>query len=504
VLATTGFLGGRYRLIEPLGTGGMSVVWRCHDEVLDRPVAVKWLTPRFAADTYFRDRIRVEAKAVARLSHPHIVAVYDYGESIGQDGSPVPFVVMELVEGRSLADRLTGGPLPWRTAVEVAAEVAAALSAAHGRGMIHGDITPANVMLTPAGAKVVDFGVSAVVGERRGDVPIFGTPAFVAPERLAGADAGPAIDVYGLGVLLYLALTTELPQPEQPAPPTVAGLPPDVAVLCGQCLQPDPAARPSSAEVTRRLAAAAGIRVAPIDPTAPTAPAAPAAPAAEPARDAGQAEHLDPDNSSAAPPGADRAPTGTRIMPPSSWHKPETGVRLAPPWWQWRGRGMMIAAVAVIGVLAVIVTRPVGQPEGTAPSVSPTSNAAAPVITASPAPATAAVSVPTTTAIRCAVTVNEQIWNDGATLYVTVTNHGAADITGWALTFTLPSGQQIAHNWNGRWTQSGTQVTVRHVEYNVILPAGHELVVGANLTFHGKTASVAPTQFALNGAGCMV
>src|SRR5262249_1857596 len=137
------FLAGRYRLIERLGSGGMAVVWRAYDEGLARQVAVKLLTPGFAAGAASRGRVRAEAQAAACLSHPNITNVYDYGEAGGPDETPTPFVVMELLEGVSLADRLGRGSLPWRTAVRVCAEVAAALAAAHARGLVHRDVKPA-------------------------------------------------------------------------------------------------------------------------------------------------------------------------------------------------------------------------------------------------------------------------------------------------------------------------------------------------------------------------
>ncbi|HEX7745947.1 MAG TPA: serine/threonine-protein kinase, partial [Micromonosporaceae bacterium] len=261
----TELLDRRYRLIEPLGAGGMSVVWRGYDEVLGRQVAVKVLAARLATDRAFRHRIRLEAQAAARLCHPHITNVYDYGES-RRRSLTVPYVVMELIHGETLAARLRRtGSMPWEEAVTTGAEVASALAAAHARGVVHRDVTPGNVMLTPTGAKVLDFGISAVTGDsdRGPDGSLLGTPAYLAPERLDRGQVSPASDVYALGLLLYRALTGHLPWEAptttqmlrahlyvEPAPmPAVPSLPDDVAQLCERCLAKDPAARPSSAEV---------------------------------------------------------------------------------------------------------------------------------------------------------------------------------------------------------------------------------------------------------------
>jgi serine/threonine-protein kinase len=269
-------IAGRYRLIERLGTGGMSVVWRGYDEVLGRPVAVKVLSPQLAADQTFRDRLRQEALAAARLSHPHITGIFDFGEAPLSERLTVPYVVMELNDGESVAACLSRrGPLPWREAVTVATEVASALAAAHARGVVHRDVTPANVMLTPAGAKVVDFGISAIVGERDAapDGSLLGTPAYLAPERLAGAQVTSATDVYALGLLLYRELTGRLPWPAEttaealrahlyaaPAPlPALPGMPPAVAELCLRCLAKTPTDRPAAADAARALAATVGL-----------------------------------------------------------------------------------------------------------------------------------------------------------------------------------------------------------------------------------------------------
>jgi eukaryotic-like serine/threonine-protein kinase len=270
-------LAGRYRLVAKLGTGGMSVVWRGYDETLGREVAVKVLAPQLATDRTFRDRLRQEALAAARLCHPHITGVYDFGEALLSEHLTVPYVVMELNDGESVGARIgRQGSLDWPEAVMVCAEVASALATAHARGVVHRDVTPANVMLTGAGAKVVDFGISAVVGQRDAgpDGSLLGTPAYLAPERLGGAPVSPATDVYALGLVLYRALTGRMPWPAQtttealrahlyadPEPvPELPGMPPAVADLCLRCLAKDPADRPLSAELARGLAATVGVR----------------------------------------------------------------------------------------------------------------------------------------------------------------------------------------------------------------------------------------------------
>ena len=157
-------LDGRYRLDEVLGVGGMSVVWKATDDVLGRAVAVKILAGDFAFDPDARAAVLAEAQAVAQLSHPNICNVFDYGESLQADGHMVPYVVMELLTGPSLADRLEEGPLAPQEALKVAAEVAAGLAAAHAHGVVHRDVKPGNVILTSSGAKVFDFGIAAIAG----------------------------------------------------------------------------------------------------------------------------------------------------------------------------------------------------------------------------------------------------------------------------------------------------------------------------------------------------
>ncbi|XVV11789.1 protein kinase domain-containing protein [Actinoplanes sp. CA-131856] len=259
-------LGGRYKLLGELGRGGMAVVWRARDEVLGRRVAVKVLAARFAGDPQSRARIRDEARAAATLSHPNIAQVYDFGEA-SETGTPLPYVVMELINGPTLQQRVASGPLPPRKVFRICGEVAAALAAAHADGLVHRDIKMANIMVTPAGAKVVDFGIAAAVGLEPEEM-LVGTPAYLAPERLSGAAVEPASDVYALGVLLYRLLAHESPWSVEsttqmlrahvhvePAPlPDLPGVPATVADLITRCLRKDPTERPTASEVSAILA----------------------------------------------------------------------------------------------------------------------------------------------------------------------------------------------------------------------------------------------------------
>lgn len=288
-------LARRYRLIDQIGAGGMSVIWRARDEVLDRFVALKVLAPSLAADARFRDMVREEARAAAQLVHPHVTSVHDYGETVDPDGSITSFVVMELLTGEELELRLTEGPLPWTEAVQVGAQVADALAAAHRLGIVHRDITPSNVMMTPMGVKVLDFGIATRIGapDEDEDGGTFGTPAYVAPERLDGAPAQPATDVYSLGVLLHEALTGRVPYPadtwEQlsaalaggPAPTLadVPELPTEVARICLRSLARDPADRPTARQIATVLR---GHLLTPDPPTATIAVPAPPPPTQPP------------------------------------------------------------------------------------------------------------------------------------------------------------------------------------------------------------------------------
>ncbi|MFY1695582.1 MULTISPECIES: serine/threonine-protein kinase [unclassified Solwaraspora] len=310
-------LARRYRLIDRIGAGGMSVIWRARDEVLDRVVAIKVLAASLAADARFRSLVREEARSAAQLIHPHVTAVHDYGEAVAPDGTVTAFVVMELLSGEELDARLTAGPLPWPAAVEICAQVAEALAAAHRLGIVHRDVTPANIMMTAIGAKVLDFGIATQVGapdeDEEGET--FGTPAYVAPERLDGRPAQPATDVYSLGVLLYETLSGRVPYPADTwedlnqalageiPPLTVTGLPAPVVDICLRCLSRDPLRRPTA----HQIGAALRDQLLPADPQAATmlAPTMtlptvddPAATAGRPADDSGKSPAATPERRS--------------------------------------------------------------------------------------------------------------------------------------------------------------------------------------------------------------
>ncbi|HEV2871880.1 MAG TPA: RodZ domain-containing protein [Actinomycetota bacterium] len=269
---------GRYRLVRRIATGGMGEVWQADDTVLGRRVALKLLVEELAADDRATRRFVREARAVAR--------VFDFG----RDGG-VPFLVMELLEGETLAARLASGPVGPAEAVRVAAAVADALDAAHRRGIVHRDVKPSNVMLTRDGeVKVLDFGIAAAADETHSTTGsgLYATVAYVSPERVAGEPATPASDVYSLGAVLYEllcgrppfsgsspALVARAHLHDQPVPvrQLAPWVPARLAEACQAALAKDPARRPSSAATMaiRLRAAAAAATGAALDEAGPAA-----------------------------------------------------------------------------------------------------------------------------------------------------------------------------------------------------------------------------------------
>jgi hypothetical protein len=468
----TELLDRRYRLVEPLGRGGMSVVWRGYDEVLGRQVAVKVLDARLATDRALRHRLRLEARAAARLCHPHITSVYDYGEA-RRHGRAVPYVVMELVHGESLSARLRrAGSMPWREAVVTAAEVASALAAAHSRGVVHRDVTPGNVMLTAGGAKVLDFGISAVAGEadRACDGRLLGTPTYLAPERVHDGRVTPASDVYAVGLLLYRALTGRLPWDAptttqmlrahlyvEPLPmPPVPGLPAEVAELCERCLAKDPAARPTSAEVAASLVAAVGLTVAPVSP-APIG--------GFPELDAGTV-------------------AGTTFLP---WSAPTDVVPIG----RRRARSDRVRIGTATAGLAAIIGLVWGM-TGRTPATGDAGGDRPERV------GMAAVADPT-----CKVTYALRADSGrGFRADLTITNRAARAAEDWTLTFAFPGDQRSTAVGSGTVDQTGRDVVIGPAPEAANLPPG----ASAQVTMTGTYAegNALPTRFELDGMPCDV
>ncbi len=205
-------LNGRYRLVRERARGGMAVVWEAHDTMLDRPVAVKTLHPQFAGDPEFLERFRREARAAAGLAHPNIVAVYDVGEDVE---TKAPFIVMELVEGESLKDAIRAqGPRSNADVRRVGAAVASALDYAHRRGVVHRDVKPQNILIGEDGRpRLTDFGIAQALaaGGLTRTGAVMGSVHYLAPELARGRPATPAVDVYGLGAVLYEMATGRVP-----------------------------------------------------------------------------------------------------------------------------------------------------------------------------------------------------------------------------------------------------------------------------------------------------
>jgi beta-lactam-binding protein with PASTA domain/tRNA A-37 threonylcarbamoyl transferase component Bud32 len=259
----------RYELHRKLARGGMSDVYLARDLLLDRPVAVKVLFPEYARDPTFVERFRREARAAANLNHPNIVAIYDWGEQSG-----TYFIVMEYVEGRSLSDIIRAdGPLHPRRSAEITADVAAALGFAHRNGVVHRDVKPGNVIISPSGqVKVADFGIAQAIsgGADQSNLTqagaVMGTATYFSPEQAQGKPVDPRSDLYSLGCVLFEMLTTRPPfggdtpvaiayqHVQSPAPlPSASGVmvPSALEAITMQLLAKDPGDRYASAEDLR-------------------------------------------------------------------------------------------------------------------------------------------------------------------------------------------------------------------------------------------------------------
>jgi eukaryotic-like serine/threonine-protein kinase len=359
-------LAGRYRLGEQIAVGGSARVVAAIDERLGRRVAVKLVDAAVvdATDPAARQRFVRESRASAGFSHPHAVAVYDAGEDAG-----LLYLVMELVDGPSVAQLVAGGPLPIERAVRIAEQVLAALEAAHASGVVHRDVKPANVLITPSGdAKLADFGIAKRFDDLTESVTrtgfVVGTPRYLAPEQALGRPLTPASDVYAVGVLLYEMLAgvppydgataTEAALAHQVAPvPDVTerrpDVPPAIAAAVARALAKDPADRFQTAR-----AMASALR---------------------------------------------RSPTGTQVMPavpPRAADRPTgTGATRTRPDHRW----LVVATVGVLVLSAVAAVVIADDDDVLAPGgTSPSSPATTPASTAptTVAPTTVATVPPTT------------------------------------------------------------------------------------------------------------
>ncbi|MFI6643138.1 protein kinase [Streptomyces sp. NPDC050504] len=326
---------GRYVLDAVQGEGGMATVYRARDTALGRTVAIKVMSGALGGDESFGRRFQREARTVAALSHPHVVAVHDIGEHEVPGGVPVPYLVMEFVEGESLRERLVRGPVSYDEALRITREVLAALSASHAKGIVHRDVKPANVMLGEGGScKVMDFGIARAVEAvgthltRTGLV--IGTVPYMAPEQAMGAAVDTRTDLYSVGVMLFELLSGRLPFPDDSIPtllykhvheppPSLAsiGAPHSGARLAvvqpvlDRALAKAPDERYADAAAMRAALAPGGLHAAPTR-TAAAPPLRPPAPRGFPA-EAGPPP----------PPGGVNPPRPQ--LPPQQWHRAAAG-----------------------------------------------------------------------------------------------------------------------------------------------------------------------------------
>src|SRR5215469_7041927 len=214
---TPGIRLGPYEVVEPLGAGGMGEVYRARDTRLERTVAIKILPAHLSSDPGRKQRFEREAKTISGLNHPNICVLYDVG---AQDG--VDYLVMEFVEGETLAKRLEKGPLPLEQVLKLGGQIADAMDKAHRSGVVHRDLKPGNIMLTPVGAKLLDFGLAkpaprmaslATLTATKNDSPlteegtVVGTFQYMSPEQVEGKDLDGRSDIFSLGAVLYEMLT---------------------------------------------------------------------------------------------------------------------------------------------------------------------------------------------------------------------------------------------------------------------------------------------------------
>jgi serine/threonine-protein kinase len=371
-------LGGRYRIVRHVAKGGMAEVYLGHDQLLDRPVAVKVLVPDLAQDATFVERFRREAQAAAGLNHHNIVSVYDFGQDDGAH-----FIVMEYVDGPTLRDIIRReAPLAPAKVIEIGAEIAAGLAAAHQQGIVHRDMKPANVLMTESGnVKVADFGIARAAQSAREGLTmpgaVVGTATYLSPEQALGEPLDHRSDLYSLGMVLYEMLagrptfTGDSPVAvaykqvnETPPPPSVynADVPPALDAIVMRAMAKNPAQRQPSAEGLR--ADLLAVKFASTDPEPTVASAGQMAGAAGPA----SATVLDPGLADAT---AVAAGPATSMLPPPTGVDVGGGRPVAPPPGPYRGerpdpgvyrrrRAAILALVLVAAVAAIALASTLG------------------------------------------------------------------------------------------------------------------------------------------------
>ncbi len=385
-------LNRRYRLLSLIGTGGMATVYRAHDLLLDRHVAVKFLREPYASDPAFRRRFLEEARAAARLEHPNIVGIHD----VGEDEQGRPYIVMELVEGEDLKTLIRrAAPLPVAQALELTRQICAGVGAAHRAGLIHCDLKPQNILVTPDGqVKVADFGIARafqrgreVADETVRETVVWGSPHYISPEQAAGRPPTPASDVYSIGVMMYEMLTGVPPfhdaDPtallakhlrEEPPPLSAFNprVPPTLEWLIRKVLAKEPAQRYRNADQL-------GIVIDEYrrQGTLQTAPQA-AAPASVVAAPTANPPVVTPSAPGVAPQPQPSTVAPTRPVPQETSEE-------GPDWLLWAL--LLVATMAVLGLLPLwgyvyrLYTAGATPPPLASPETTPTPTSALPMVT---------------------------------------------------------------------------------------------------------------------------